>query len=129
MLDEHRGQRGPRLQYRAELAQELRGGAGGECLLRDAATLGLVQAEPEQRPDHPARTLGVQVDGDDVAGLGVAPDEEDVEDPQGAAALHAFEGTNELALESGPGAESVQQELRHDQSVTDARWPRLTRMR
>ena len=51
-------------------------------------------------------------DGVQLAGLGVAADEERVEDAQRASALDPLQGADEPALELGVGAEPVEQELR-----------------
>ena len=127
MVDEHGRQRAARLQRRAELAHDL--GFAAQRALGGATALALVQTEVEQRRHHPAGAVAVQVDGVDVARLGVAPDEQHVEDPQRAAALQALQSADEAAFELGLRSEAVEDQLPHESSVTDAPRPRLTRMR
>jgi len=127
VVDEHGRQRGTWLERRAEVTRDA--GVGPERALGGPTPLALVEAEVEQGRHHPSGTVAVQVDGVEVARLGVAPDEEHVEDPQRAAALQALESADEAAFEVRLRSEAVEEQLPHRSRVTDAPRSRLTRMR
>ena len=104
-------------------------GVAAQRALGGPTALALVQTEVEQGRHHPAGAVAVQVDRVDVARLGVAPDEQHVEDPQRAAALEALQSADEPAFEVRLRSEAVEQQLPHESSVTDAPRSRFTRMR
>ena len=109
MLDEHRGDRGARRERVAQRAQLVP--AGGQRLLGRPAPLVLVEPEADQRLDQAARPAAAQVDGGELAGLGVARDEQGLDDPERVTGLHALERAHEAALEAGVGGEAVEEQL------------------
>jgi YrhK-like protein len=114
VLHEQRDHGGARLQQRPQLSEEV-----GEVTVRTALEGALgraasgrrVQPEVEQRRHGPIRPIGPQIDRDELARVGIARDEEPVEDAQGALDLDPLERADQLALEIGVGAESVHEEL------------------
>ena len=110
VLEEDDGHRFARRELRAEVAQRRARVAAQRALGGAAASVG-VQAELDERRDEPAGSACAYLDGAQLAGLGVALEEERVEDAQRAAALDPLQSTDQLALELGVRAEPVEQEL------------------
>ena len=117
-----------------ELARRLTmGGLEVEESVPVAPPFAGVQPEAEDRRDKAPGAPAVQPDRAHLAGVGGAPHEQRVDDPQGASALHALERTDELPFEGRIRPEAVQQELRggsrgrmaHARSVTGDRARRL----
>ena len=114
MLDERRGQRRPR---RQRLAQRAHGcgprvvGPLAERAPGGAPPFARIEPEADERRHEAAGGAALQVERGELAGIGIAHDEEDVEDAQRAAALDPLQGAEQPALELGARAEGVDHQL------------------
>jgi hypothetical protein len=111
VLDEDDRHRLARLELRSELPHR-RGAIAAQRALGRMAALALVEAEVEELRDEPAGAAAAHVDGVQLAGLGVAADEERLDDAQCTPALGPLERADQLPLVLRCRGESVEQQLR-----------------
>jgi hypothetical protein len=107
VLDEDRRQGDARLQRVAELAYGLAGDGAGpaaEQALGHPPSFGGIEPEAEQRRDERARAIAADLDGAQLVGVGISPDEEPVEDADRASRLDPLQRTTSWPskLASGP---------------------------
>src|SRR5215208_6287713 len=87
-------------------------GVLGQRALREPSTLAGCEAELQQCDDRPVPDAGGQVERRQLAGLGIACDEQRVEQPRLARRLHALDGACDAALEARTRREAGERQLR-----------------
>ena len=109
---EHRGDGGAGLERLAESAQRVAVRAGAKRFLAHPAPFARVEPEAEQWRHERPFSAPATLDRDKLGGVGIAHDEQHVEDPQGPAALDPLDRADQPALELGSRRESIDEQLR-----------------
>jgi hypothetical protein len=110
VLDEDGGNRVTWPEHLCDLMNGIGGRAFQRSARRDRA-FSLVQAKAEQLREHPTGRAAPKGHRGELAGFGLTPQEERIQDPHGAAALDALEGADQLPFEPRFGTKPVRQEL------------------